>query len=159
MALKAGNRAPDFTLPDQDGKLHKLSAYQGKWVLLYFYPKDDTPGCTREACAIRDQHAAFKRLGTVVLGVSADPVSKHAKFAAKYDLPFTLLADEDKQVVAKYGVWGQKKFMGREFLGIHRRSFLIDPKGKLACIYEQVKPDAHAGEVLEDRRRLGKGAK
>ncbi len=157
MPPKEGDRAPDFTLPDQDGTAQKLSSYRGKWVLLYFYPKDDTPGCTREACALRDEHAAFKRLGTAVLGVSPDPPRKHARFAAKHELPFTLLSDEERKVLRAYGVWGKKKFMGREFMGVHRRSFLIDPEGTIARYYEKVKPDAHAAEVLADRRRLGKG--
>lgn len=159
MMPREGERAPDFKLPDQDGKDHSLSSYRGQWVLVYFYPRDDTPGCTREACAFRDEHAAFRRLETTVLGVSADPVAKHARFAARYDLPFPLLADEGKEVVRTYGVWGKKKFMGREFMGIHRRSFLIDPKGTIARVYEKVKPDAHAAEVLADRRRLGREAR
>ncbi len=156
MALSVGRKAPDFTLPDQNGDKHKLSAYRGQWVLVYFYPKDDTPGCTKEACAIRDEWGAFKRLKTEVLGISPDPVKKHARFVEKYDLPFTLLADEEKTVVNKYGVWGKKKFMGREYEGTYRHSFLIDPDGKIAKIYDKVKPAEHAAEVLADRRALGK---
>jgi len=151
---KEGDKAPDFTLPDQEGKSHKLSDYKGDWVLLYFYPKDDTPGCTTEACGIRDNYEAYGDAGITVLGVSADPVKKHAKFVQKYGLPFTLLADEEKVVVKLYGVWGDKKFMGREYEGINRRSFLIDPKGKIAKVYDQVKPAAHAEEVLADVEAL-----
>jgi peroxiredoxin Q/BCP len=159
MSLKAGRKAPDFTLPDQHGDKHKLSTYKGQWVLIYFYPKDDTPGCTKEACAIRDNWSGFKRLKMQVFGISTDPVKKHAKFVDKYDLPFTLLADEEKKVVNKYGVWGLKKFMGREYEGTFRHSFLIDPDGKISKVYEKVKPAEHAEEVLADRRALaGTGA-
>jgi len=155
--LKAGSKAPAFTLPDQDGKPHSLSDYAGKWVLLYFYPKDDTPGCTAEACGIRDKYDAFKKAKVTVLGVSVDSVKSHAKFVAKYGLPFTLLADAEKKVVEKYGVWGLKKFMGREYMGTKRWSFLIDPDGKIAKVYENVKPIEHAAEVLADAAALRKG--
>jgi thioredoxin-dependent peroxiredoxin len=151
---KAGNKASDFTLPDQKGKTHRLSDYQGGWVLLYFYPKDDTPGCTKEACAIRDAWPEFKKLGAVVLGVSADSEASHGKFVNKYKLPFTILADTDKVVINAYGVWGPKKFMGRSYGGINRVSFLIDPAGKIAKVYEKVKPEVHAEEVLLDLGRL-----
>lgn len=154
MKLKQGNLAPDFTLLDQDGKSHTLSVLRGKWVLLYFYPKDDTPGCTVEACTLRDNLPKFKRLKAKVFGVSVDSVKSHAKFAKKYGLPFTLLADEDKQVVKAYGLWGKKKFMGREYMGTNRASFLIDPDGKIAKVYENVKPEAHAQEVLADLKDL-----
>ena len=153
MKIKINQIAPDFSLPDQNGKTHKLSDYRGKYVLLYFYPKDDTPGCTTEACSIRDNFASFGKIKTVVLGVSVDPVKKHAKFAEKYKLPFTLLADEEKKVVNKYGVWGKKKFMGREYMGTFRQSFLIDREGKIEKIYETVKPAEHAKEVLEDLKQ------
>lgn len=146
--------APAFSLPDQDGQVHALKEYRGKWVLLYFYPKDDTPGCTVEACSFRDNFSALKKAGAIILGVSVDPVKKHAKFAEKYSLPFTLLADEGKQVVGLYGVWGKKKFMGREYMGTNRVSFLIDPKGKLTKIYDPVKSAEHAAEVLADIRAL-----
>jgi thioredoxin-dependent peroxiredoxin len=151
---EAGTLAPDFTLLDQDGIAHTLSRYRGKWVLIYFYPKDDTGGCTKQACAIRDADPDFKKLEAVVLGVSADSVKSHKKFAEKYQLPFTLLADENKQVVNAYGVWGWKKFMGREYEGIFRTSFLVDPSGKIAKVYEKVKPEAHADEVLADLKVL-----
>ena len=146
--------APSFSLFDQEGKLHNLEKYRGKWVILYFYPKDDTPGCTVEACSFRDNFAVLKKMGAVVLGVSTDPVKKHAKFVEKYSLPFTLLADEEKKVVELYGVWGKKKFMGREYMGTNRVSFLIDPKGKLVKIYDPVKPALHVAEVVADIRAL-----
>ncbi len=152
--ISAGSKAPDFALPDQDGKKQTLSEYRKKWVLIYFYPKDDTTGCTAEACAIRDDIPRFKKLKAVVFGISADSVASHKKFAEKYDLPFTLLADVDKKVIKKYGVWGLKKFMGREYEGIFRTSFLIDPQGKIAKVYEKVKPVDHAEQVLADLRSL-----
>jgi len=152
--LKLGKKAPAFSLPDQEGNVHTLSDYLGKWILLYFYPKDDTPGCTKEACMIRDHWPKFKKLGIQVFGVSVDPVKRHAKFVEKYDLPFTLLADEEKKIVQKYGVWGEKKFMGRTYLGTSRVSYLIDPEGTIAKVYEDVKPAEHAEEVLRDLKRL-----
>src|ERR1700691_6447664 len=128
---KIQSPAPDFTLPDQDGKEHALSDYKGKWVLLYFYPKDDTPGCTIEACTIRDQFKDFTGIGAVVLGVSTDSVASHKKFASAYELPFILLADAYKEVVGRYGVFGEKKFMGKTYMGTSRTSFLIDPLGNI----------------------------
>ena len=151
---KVHTQAPDFTLPDQDGKTHALSDYRGKWVLLYFYPKDDTPGCTIEACAIRDQFKDFGAVSAVVLGVSTDSVASHKKFASTYELPFTLLADVNKEVVGRYGVFGEKKFMGRTYMGTARTSFLIDPEGSIAKVYEKVKPEAHAAEVISDLAAL-----
>lgn len=156
MFPKKGTRAKNFTLPDQYGEWHTLKAYVGKWVVLYFYPKDDTPGCTVEACQFRDNFPKFKHSRAVVFGVSVDVVKKHAKFAAKYELPFILLSDEEKEVVALYGVWAKKTFMGREYMGILRTSFLIDPEGRIAKVYEDVKPDGHAEEVLKDIRVLSK---
>lgn len=150
MKLTQGTPAPDFTLPDQGGREHTLSEHRGQWVLVYFYPKDDTPGCTKEACMIRDNFPQFKKLNMQVFGISVDSVAKHKKFAEKYELPFTLLSDEEKKVVAMYDVWQKKKFMGREYMGTMRTSFLIDPKGTIAKIYEGVKPDRHAEEVLAD---------
>ena len=149
-----GKLAPDFTLPDQNEEPHSLQQYRGQWVVLYFYPKDDTPGCTVEACSFRDNFRALKKAGAVILGVSTDPVKKHAKFVQKYELPFTLLADEEKKVVALYDVWGKKKFMGREYMGTNRVSFLIDPKGKVAKIYALVKPAEHVAEVIADIKEL-----
>lgn len=154
LMLKVGSKAPGFRLPDQEGKTHALKDYLGKWVVLYFYPKDDTPGCTAEACSFRDNFARLKRQGMVVLGVSVDPVKKHAKFVEKYSLPFTLLSDEERVVVEKYHVWAKKKFMGREYMGTLRTTFLIDPAGKIAKIYENVKPDAHAEAILADLTAL-----
>jgi thioredoxin-dependent peroxiredoxin len=142
--------APDFTLPDQDGANHTLSDYRGKWVLLYFYPKDDTPGCTIEACAIRDQFKDFTNIGAIVLGISTDNVESHKKFASAYNLPFTLLADTSKEVVERYGVFGEKKFMGKTYNGTARTSFLIDPLGNIAKVYEKVSPERHAAEVIAD---------
>ena len=142
MALpEQGKKAPSFP---------KLSEQAGNWILLYFYPKDDTPGCTKEACAIRDAFPDFKKLGIAVLGVSVDSEKSHEKFITKYDLPFMLVSDETKEIVGKYGVWAKKKFMGREYIGTLRTSFLIDPAGNIRKIYENVKPEAHAVEVLGD---------
>lgn len=148
--------APEFTLPDQGGHLRSLADFLGQWVVLYFYPKDDTPGCTKEACGFRDGFARFQREGIIVLGVSVDTVKKHAKFAEKYELPFLLLADENKTVVEQYGVWAKKKFMGREYMGILRTTFLIDREGKIGKIYENVKPEDHAEEVLNQIQTLTK---
>ena len=148
--LKIGQKAPAIKLPDQNGTIHQLKDYAGQWVLVYFYPKDDTPGCTTEACALRDNFPKFKKLKAAVLGISIDPVKKHEKFAAKYELPFTLLADEEKKVVESYGVWAEKSMYGRKYMGTLRTSFLIDPAGKIAKIYENVKPAQHAEEVLAD---------
>lgn len=146
--LKVNQKAPNFKLKDEKGKFHKLSDYKGKWVLIYFYPKDDTPGCTKEACAIRDEFEGFERLSIAVLGISADSVSSHQKFSKKYNLPFSLLADEKKEVVKKYGVWGKKKFLGKVYEGILRTSFLVNPAGKIEKIYENVEPETHAQDVL-----------
>ena len=154
--LKVGAKAPAFELPDQEGKIHSLKDCAGKWVLLYFYPKDDTPGCTKEACMIRDNFPEFKKLKVSVFGVSTDSVKSHGKFAEKYDLPFILLSDEKKELVEKYGVWQKKKFMGREYMGTLRTSFLIDPLQKIAKIYESVKPESHAEEVLKDLKSFKK---
>jgi thioredoxin-dependent peroxiredoxin len=152
--LKTGDVAPDFTLADQNGKTHSLKDEKGKWVLIYFYPKDDTPGCTKQACAIRDNFPAFGKMNCAVFGISVDGEKSHKKFEEKYQLPFTLLADTEKKVVEAYGVWAPKKMMGREFLGTVRMSFLINPEGKIAKIYPKVKPEEHAEEVLEDLKKL-----
>ena len=148
LKLKEGDQAPAFTVPTSGGGTASLSDFVGKPVILYFYPKDDTPGCTKEACAFRDHFAAFKKKGAVVLGVSTDPVKSHDKFVEKFKLPFTLLADEDKKIVEAYGVWGQKTFMGRKYLGTHRVTFLIGPDGRIKKIWPTVKPEEHAEEVL-----------
>lgn len=144
------SKAPDFTLLDQFGKEHTLSKYLGRWVLLYFYPKDDTAGCTKEACMIRDTFPRFEGVHAHVFGVSIDSVESHAKFAEKYQLPFSLLADTEKQVVNAYGVWGEKNMMGKTYMGTKRTSFLIDPEGMIRKVYEGVKPEVHAEEVLAD---------
>ena len=148
LKLKAGDVAPDFSVASNGGGKVSLADFKGKPVILYFYPKDDTPGCTKEACAFRDGFAEFEKRGAVVLGVSTDPVKSHDKFAEKFQLPFTLLADVDKRIVTAYGVWGEKSFMGRKYLGTHRVTFLIGPDGRIKKIWPQVKPDEHAGEVL-----------
>ncbi|OGC45373.1 hypothetical protein A2V49_00760 [candidate division WWE3 bacterium RBG_19FT_COMBO_34_6] len=154
MILKEKDKALDFSLPDQDGKIHKLSDYIGSWVLLYFYPKDDTPGCTVEACSFRDNFPDFKKLNITILGVSKDSVVSHQKFMQKYKLPFTLLSDNDAAVNKLYDVWKPKKFMGKEFLGTLRTSFLIDPEGEIVKIYEKVKPKIHATQVLDDLKLM-----
>ena len=143
-----GAKAPAFTLTADDGSKVKLTDLKGSPVVLYFYPADDTPGCTKEACAFRDHFGAFKKKGAVVLGVSIDPVKAHDKFVRKYKLPFTLLADEDRKIVEAYGVWGQKSFMGRKYLGTFRVTFLIGPDGVIRKIWLSVKPEEHAAEVL-----------
>jgi thioredoxin-dependent peroxiredoxin len=156
MKLKIGAKAPAFSLQDGEGKTHKLADYKGRWVLLYFYPKDDTTGCTKEACMLRDNYDDFKKIKAVVLGVSKDSKKSHARFAEKYDLPFPLLSDEDLTLHKAYGTWGKKKFMGREYMGTLRTSFLINPEGKIMKIYEMVKPPIHAEEVLRDLKELRK---
>lgn len=154
MDLKVGQKAPDFTLFDQYNKKHSLSENKGDWILIYFYPKDNTPGCTTEACAIRDDFPEFAKLGIKIFGISKDSVESHEKFAKKLNLPFTLLSDNEIKVMKKYGVWCLKKMMGREYFGTIRTSFLIDPEGKIAKIYSKVKPATHAKEVLADLQIL-----
>jgi len=146
--LTLGTPAPDFTAQTQDGQTISLKSLRGKPVVLYFYPKDDTPGCTKEACGFRDQYSQLQAKDAVLLGVSADSVKSHAKFARKYELPFPLLADEDRQIVRSYGVWGEKKFMGRTYEGIHRMTFLIGADGLISHVWTKVKPELHAAEVL-----------
>ncbi len=153
--IAVGKSAPDFTLPDQAGKSHTLSKYRGRWTLLYFYPKDDTPGCTKEACMLRDTFPQFENMHADVLGISKDSVASHKRFAEKYSLPFPLLADESGETVTKYGVWQEKKMMGKAYMGIVRTSFLINPEGEVAKIYEKVKPEIHAEEVLNDLKEFG----
>jgi peroxiredoxin Q/BCP len=145
---KEGNAAPDFELASETGEKVKLSDLRGRPVVLYFYPKDDTPGCTKEACGFRDDYAQYARAGVVILGVSPDSPKSHTAFKEKFHLPFPLLADEDKKVLKKYGVWGKKKFMGREYMGVLRTTFLIGPDGKLLRIFEKVKPEGHSQEIL-----------
>ena len=146
---KEGSVAPNFAAKDENGETVRLKDLRGQRVVLYFYPKDDTPGCTKEACSFRDAFADFKKRDIKVLGVSKDSEASHKKFAAKYKLPFTLLADPDHSIADAYGVYGEKKFMGRTYLGVKRVTFLIDEKGKVKKVFEKVKPEEHAKEVLE----------
>ncbi len=148
------NVAADFSLPDQDGKIYTLKEYRGKWVILYFYPKDNTPGCTKEACSFRDSTAEFEKRGVVILGVSKDSVVSHKKFADTYNLNFPLLSDESLAMIKAYNAWGEKKFMGREFFGILRMTYLINPKGEIAKVYEKVNPLVHSGQILTDLKSL-----
>lgn len=147
--LKEGSAAPNFTTTNTDGDPVKLKDLRGRKVVLYFYPKDDTPGCTKEACSFRDAFSEFKKRGIEVLGVSTDSEASHKKFTAKYKLPFTLLADTDHSIADTYGVYGEKKFMGRTYMGVKRVTFLIDEKGKIKKVFEKVKPEDHAQEVLD----------
>ena len=147
--LKEGDKAPDFAVPDQEGDVVRLKDLRGKKVVLYFYPKDDTPGCTKEACSFRDSFAKFKRGGIEVLGVSLDSEKSHQKFINKFSLPFRLLADTDRKLSESYGTYGEKKFMGRTYMGNNRMTFLIDEKGKVKKIFSKVKPEDHADEVLQ----------
>jgi peroxiredoxin Q/BCP len=140
--------APDFAMLDETGVSRKLSDYRGKDVVLYFYPKDDTPGCTAEACAFRDDYSVYEKAGVVILGVSADSPKSHAKFKEKYGLPFTLLSDEDHKVCEQYGVWAKKKMMGREYMGILRTTYLISKEGVVKKVFENVKPAGHSQEIL-----------
>lgn len=154
MVNLTGSRAPDFKLEDQDNKWHSLADYEGKYVLLYFYPKDMTSGCTVEAQCFRDRMNDFKAFGVQVLGVSCDDVKSHKKFAEKHGLNFPLLADVEKKVVEDYGVWVEKSMYGKKYMGIQRDSFLIDPQGKIVKHYVKVKPETHIEEVLEDLKKL-----
>jgi peroxiredoxin Q/BCP len=154
LRLKEGDRAPEFAATTNAGEKLSLEQLKGNPVVLYFYPKDDTPGCTKQACGIRDAYSEFKKAGAVVLGVSPDPVKSHVRFINKFELPFTLLADEDKAIANAYGVWGEKSFMGRKYMGNHRVTFLIDANGRIAKIWPAVKPETHAEEVLAAMREL-----
>jgi thioredoxin-dependent peroxiredoxin len=148
LKLKAGDKAPTFAAATSGGGSVSLADFKGRSVILYFYPRDATPGCTKEACAFRDHFAGFKKKGAAVLGVSVDSVKSHDKFVEKYKLPFTLLADDEKKIVRAYGVWGLKSFMGRKYMGTHRVTFLIGPDGRIKRIWPKVKPEEHAAEVL-----------
>ena len=152
--LEVGTMAPDFTLPDQDGKPVSLSDFKGQWVVLYFYPKDMTPGCTTEACNFQEALPDFQQTEAVVLGVSKDSVERHKKFAQKYHLQFPLLSDAQSNVCETYGVWGKKKLYGREYMGITRSTFIIDPEGKIVKVYPKVKVKTHHEEVLADLKAL-----
>ena len=148
MPISENIPAPQFSLQDETGQVRNLSDFKGQAVVLYFYPKDDTPGCTTEACGFRDGYGEYARAGVVILGVSPDSPKSHAKFKAKYDLPFSLLADVDHAVCEAYGVWGRKKFMGNEYDGVFRTTFVIGKDGQTVKVFENVKPDGHAQEVL-----------
>jgi peroxiredoxin Q/BCP len=145
---KVGELAPDFEVLNDQGEVVHLSDFRGKNIVLYFYPRADTPGCTKEACAFRDDYSAYEKAGVTILGVSPDSVKDQVKFKQKYDLPFSLLADEDHSISSAYGVWGLKKFMGREYEGIFRTTFLIDEKGAIRQVFEKVKPAEHSQEIL-----------
>jgi peroxiredoxin Q/BCP len=147
-------KAQQFSLPDQDGKIHTLDDYNGSWVVLYFYPKDDTPGCTKEACGFRDTMSSLQKNNIIVLGVSKDSVASHKKFADKYNLSFPLLSDESAETIRSYDSWGTKKFMGREYEGVLRNTYLINPEGEIAKKYENVKPDRHAEEIIADVQEM-----
>ena len=147
--LKERSAAPDFAAKDANGEIVRLKDLRGQKVVLYFYPRDDTPGCTKEACSFRDAFAQFKRRNIRILGVSVDSEASHSKFTAKYKLPFTLIADPDHAIADAYGVYGEKKFMGRTYLGVKRITYLIDEKGKIKKVFEKVKPEEHAQEVLD----------
>ncbi len=153
MVLERGVKAPAFELNDSEGKKHKLSDYLGETIVLYFYPKDDTPGCTKEACSFRDSYADFRNAGVTIIGISPDKVASHKKFKDKYSLPFTLLADPDHQVCEAYGVWGLKKSFGREYEGVYRTTYIINPEGLIQRVFKNVKPSDHSQEVLSE---LGK---
>jgi peroxiredoxin Q/BCP len=146
--LAPGDKAPAFSAPDQSGQTVSLSDFAGQTVILYFYPKDDTPGCTTEACSFRDHHAALKKKGAVVLGVSPDSVKSHAKFVEKFTLPFPLIADEGHKIAEAYGVWVEKSMYGRKYLGVERSTFVIDGRGRLSAVHRKVKPGEHVDELL-----------
>ena len=146
--LTEGEKAPDFKVKDQDGKQVSLKDFRGKKVVLYFYPEDDTPTCTIEACNLRDNYAMLRKKGLVILGVSPDDEKKHKKFEKKYNLPFTLLADPEKKIIDKYGVWGEKNLYGRKYMGLHRTTFLIDEKGIIQKIFKKPKSKIHSEEIL-----------
>jgi peroxiredoxin Q/BCP len=146
--LTVGAKAPAFSAPDQVGKSVSLTDFAGKTVILYFYPKDDTPGCTVEACSFRDEHSAFQKKGAVVLGISPDDAKSHTRFIEKFTLPFSLLSDIDHKIAVAYGVWVEKSMYGKKYMGVERSTFVIDPVGKLSAIYRKVKPAEHIAEVL-----------
>ena len=153
--LKAGQPAPEFVAPDETGRIVRLADLRGKKVVLYFYPKDDTPGCTKEACSFRDGAAELRALGAVVLGVSVDSVESHQRFKTKYRLTFPLLSDVEKRLVSAYGVWKEKSMYGRTFLGIERTTVLIDEQGRIATVFPKVKVDGHFDEVIEALKQRG----
>ena len=149
ITLEAGDQAPDFELTDQDGRLHWLSDYRGQTIVLYFYPKDDTPGCTKEACSFRDNHQALQSAGAIVLGVSADDAASHQKFREKYDLPFPLLVDSGAEVSSAYGAWGEKVLYGKKVIGMTRSTFIIGPDGALTKVWKRATAEGHGEQVLK----------
>jgi len=153
MVLEIGTQAPPFKIEDSQGIMHSLTDYEGQTIVLYFYPKDDTPGCTKEACSFRDSYQDFKLSGVEVIGISPDSTQSHNKFADKYELPFILLSDPDHKVCKAYGVWGLKKYMGREYEGVYRTTYIIGPTGEIKRVFENVKPSDHSQEVLEAVRQ------
>lgn len=154
MKLKPNSKSPEFSLPDENGNFHKLSDYKGKFVVLYFYPRDNTPGCTTEACNFRDDYSVYKKAGIEIIGVSPDSSDSHTKFKEKYELPFALLADKTHEVSDAYGVWVKKKNMGREYFGVQRTTFVINKEGLIVRIFEGVKPAEHSKEVLAEIEKL-----
>jgi thioredoxin-dependent peroxiredoxin len=152
MNLEIGSPAPEFSLPDAQGNLIRLADFLGQRVVLYFYPRDNTPGCTKEACGFRDTYSEYQTAQVAILGISTDDAKSHQKFITKYQLPFPLLCDNDAQVATAYGSYGLKKFMGKEFMGVHRQTFLIGMDGRIEKIYRKVKPESHPGEILADLR-------
>lgn len=143
-------KATDFRLPDQNGKEYSVSEYLGHWLIVYFYPKDDTPGCTKEACNFRDASAEYAKRGVSILGISKDTQASHSKFASKFNLNFPILADPDLEVIKAYGAWGKKKLYGKEYDGILRNTYLINPKGEIVKVYTGVKPEVHSDQILRD---------
>jgi thioredoxin-dependent peroxiredoxin len=154
MVLSVGMKAPDFSLPDEIGQIHQLSDLIGKWVIIYFYPKDDTPGCTTEACSFRDSWGIFQKQGIMVLGISKDSISSHQKFHDKYKLPFPILSDTTHKSLSDYSAWGEKKFMGKTIIGTKRMTYIINPQGNIAKIYSNVNPKSHSEEILKDIIKL-----
>lgn len=147
-------RCPNFYLPDQNGYIHKFDDYRGRWLVVYFYPKDNTPGCTKEACSFRDSFGEFKKNNVEILGISKDSTSSHKKFEEKYGLNFTLLSDVDGEVIREFGAWGKKKMMGREYEGILRNTYLVNPEGEIVKTYEKVDPATHVIQILKDIQEL-----
>jgi peroxiredoxin Q/BCP len=150
MIPQPGTKAPEFILPDETGKIHHLSDYHGKNLLLYFYPKDDTPGCTTEACNFRDDYSAYQKAGLTIVGISPDSQESHVKFKSKYQIPFALLSDVGHKVCDLYGTWGPKEMMGRKYDGVYRTTFLIDPRGIIKKVYENVRPADHSKDILAE---------
>lgn len=150
MTLKVGDKAPDFQYTGKDGKIYNLKSFEGKKLILYFYPKDNTPGCTAESCNLRDNYSLLRENGFEIVGVSADSEKSHEKFRDKYSLPFDLISDTDKTVLEAYGVWGEKKMMGRTYMGIHRITFVIDEKGNIEKVYQKVQTKEHSEQILAD---------